>query len=246
MTAAEQNLTVGTRLAIVRHGEAYCNLLESFIGGHVGCRGLTPLGVRQVEVLADRLSRTGEFAQGRRGRHEHLAARDTDDRDFDGRAQRHPVHLGVRALRAPSRRSRRYDVGRLRGPLPPRFAPGRRSASTAFAGRRELGRVLRPCRTEPVGCRTADFAGGFVVVVAHGGIIDASMIKFLQLPEHGTGCIPSTPRSPSGSTSGADGDSCVTTTPRTSICSVNPNCAGRRPTGCTQDRSPEDRRRDLP
>jgi probable phosphoglycerate mutase len=50
-----------TRIVLVRHGEAVCNV-EGVIGGVNGCRGLTPSGVDQVRALAGRLSRTGELA----------------------------------------------------------------------------------------------------------------------------------------------------------------------------------------
>jgi probable phosphoglycerate mutase len=50
-----------TRLVLVRHGEAVCNV-EGIVGGMLGCRGLTDRGRGQVEALADRLARTGELA----------------------------------------------------------------------------------------------------------------------------------------------------------------------------------------
>ena len=50
----------GTRLVLVRHGEAACNV-NGVVGGVVGCTGLTALGVAQAEALRDRLARTGEL-----------------------------------------------------------------------------------------------------------------------------------------------------------------------------------------
>jgi 2,3-bisphosphoglycerate-dependent phosphoglycerate mutase len=50
-----------TRVVLVRHGEAECNV-SGVCGGPRGCHGLTPLGVRQVEALCDRLGSTGELA----------------------------------------------------------------------------------------------------------------------------------------------------------------------------------------
>jgi len=49
-----------TRLILVRHGEADSNV-SGVLGGAVGCTGLSPLGVRQAEALAERLRRTGEL-----------------------------------------------------------------------------------------------------------------------------------------------------------------------------------------
>ncbi|HLH27904.1 MAG TPA: histidine phosphatase family protein [Acidimicrobiales bacterium] len=50
-----------TRLVLVRHGEAVCNV-TGVCGGVVGCGGLTDVGRRQVEELRDRLARSGELA----------------------------------------------------------------------------------------------------------------------------------------------------------------------------------------
>ncbi|HYD09605.1 MAG TPA: histidine phosphatase family protein, partial [Acidimicrobiales bacterium] len=49
-----------TRLVLIRHGESVAQV-EGFVSGHDTCRGLSPLGRRQVEALRDRLSRTGEI-----------------------------------------------------------------------------------------------------------------------------------------------------------------------------------------
>jgi broad specificity phosphatase PhoE len=49
-----------TRLVLVRHGEAVCNV-AGVCGGPVGCEGLTDLGRRQVEALRERLLGTGEL-----------------------------------------------------------------------------------------------------------------------------------------------------------------------------------------
>jgi len=48
------------RIVLVRHGEAVCNV-SGIVGGKTGCTGLTDLGRRQVQALADRLVRTGEL-----------------------------------------------------------------------------------------------------------------------------------------------------------------------------------------
>ena len=50
-----------TRIVLVRHGEATCNI-KGVVGGVRGCTGLTDLGRRQVAALAARLTATGEFA----------------------------------------------------------------------------------------------------------------------------------------------------------------------------------------
>lgn len=50
-----------TRLVLVRHGEARCNV-TGVCGGRRGCTGLTERGVAQVVALRDRLLATGELA----------------------------------------------------------------------------------------------------------------------------------------------------------------------------------------
>jgi probable phosphoglycerate mutase len=53
--------TAATRLVLIRHGEAVCNV-SGVCGGRLGCGGLTDLGRRQVAALRDRLALTGELA----------------------------------------------------------------------------------------------------------------------------------------------------------------------------------------
>ncbi len=50
-----------TRLILIRHGEAACNVW-GVCGGPKGCTGLTSHGIRQVEALRNRLLVTGELA----------------------------------------------------------------------------------------------------------------------------------------------------------------------------------------
>jgi 2,3-bisphosphoglycerate-dependent phosphoglycerate mutase len=49
-----------TRLFLIRHGESVAQV-EGFVSGHDTCRGLSDLGRRQVEALRDRLLRSGEI-----------------------------------------------------------------------------------------------------------------------------------------------------------------------------------------
>ncbi|MBW4029136.1 MAG: histidine phosphatase family protein [Acidobacteria bacterium] len=50
----------GTRLLLVRHGEAGCNV-AGVVGGPRGCTGLTERGRDQARALAHRVERTHEF-----------------------------------------------------------------------------------------------------------------------------------------------------------------------------------------
>jgi probable phosphoglycerate mutase len=53
--------TAATRVVLIRHGEAVCNV-SGVCGGRIGCTGLTDRGRAQVEALRDRLLLTGELA----------------------------------------------------------------------------------------------------------------------------------------------------------------------------------------
>jgi broad specificity phosphatase PhoE len=53
--------TTATRVVLIRHGEAVCNV-SGVCGGRIGCTGLTERGRAQVEALRDRLLLTGELA----------------------------------------------------------------------------------------------------------------------------------------------------------------------------------------
>jgi probable phosphoglycerate mutase len=49
-----------SRIVLIRHGEAECNV-SRIVGGPKGCSGLTDLGYRQVAALADRLYESAEL-----------------------------------------------------------------------------------------------------------------------------------------------------------------------------------------
>ncbi len=51
----------GTRLVLIRHGEAQCNV-QGIMGGPKGCGGLTERGQRQARALRERLVGSREFA----------------------------------------------------------------------------------------------------------------------------------------------------------------------------------------
>jgi probable phosphoglycerate mutase len=57
-TSTDADLT--TRLVLIRHGESNATV-ERRIRGHRTCSGLSPLGHEQADALAERLRRTGEL-----------------------------------------------------------------------------------------------------------------------------------------------------------------------------------------
>jgi broad specificity phosphatase PhoE len=50
-----------TRVVLIRHGEATCNV-TGVVGGHTGCTGLSDVGRAQAHALRTRLLETGELA----------------------------------------------------------------------------------------------------------------------------------------------------------------------------------------
>lgn len=185
MQEPEAVVDVGTRLAIVRHGEAVCNA-ESFVGGPKSCRGLTALGIRQSEVLAERLRRTGELAGAsalwtselpRAFQTAELLAPALGDLAIERSTSLCEREPGEADGLSWAEFTRRYGRSSTPGDQPESpFAPGGESW-VGFVGR--AATALRKL--------AARYSGGLVVVVAHGGIIDASLIAFLDLPEHGNG-----------------------------------------------------------
>ncbi|HUZ21948.1 MAG TPA: histidine phosphatase family protein [Acidimicrobiales bacterium] len=173
----------GTRLAIVRHGEAVCNV-EDFIGGHEGCRGLTKRGVRQAEALAERLRRTGELAGAaalwtsvlpRAVETAEIIApslRDLPVQRSCGLCERHPGEADGLTWAEYERRYLRISLPGDDPELP--LSPG---------GESWIDFVDRASAS--LAALAADHPGQLLVVVAHGGVIDASVIRFLGLPDHG-------------------------------------------------------------
>jgi broad specificity phosphatase PhoE len=54
----------GTRLMLIRHGESFANA-DGLAGGPIGDGGLTPLGQRQAQALADRLVMSQELSEAK-------------------------------------------------------------------------------------------------------------------------------------------------------------------------------------
>ena len=176
----------GTRLVVVRHGEATCNA-EDYIGGHGSCRGLTARGRAQVAALGRRLRRTGELEGPAavwtsvlpRARQTGAAVAEALGVEVAGArcdlCERHPGEADGLTWAA-------YEARYARTPLPSGagddlpFAPGGESW-TAFVDR--AAGALEDLAVA--------HAGRLVVAVAHGGVVDASLIAFLGLPARADG-----------------------------------------------------------
>ena len=172
---------VRTRLVLVRHGEAECNVAKRF-GGPVGCTGLSTGGRRQVERLRDRLARTGELGDATAlyastlpraiqtaeilneaiGHHEVA----TDERV----CELHPGDADNMTFVEYESTYFAAGSGRWRDDPSVPTAPGGESW-TGFLDRVEAALVDLTDR----------HAGGAVVVACHGGVVDASMLRFLAM-----------------------------------------------------------------
>jgi probable phosphoglycerate mutase len=172
-----------TRIVLVRHGQAECNL-NRVVGGVKGCTGLTALGREQVAALADRLYESGEL-RGATALYSSVLARAVETAE----GLRAVVGSGPDAL-GPVRR--RCDLCELhpgacdamswedvvatfgvpdwdRDPTRP-IAPGGESWSSFVP--RAAGAVREVLRDHP---------GELVVAVVHAGVIEATMISFLEV-----------------------------------------------------------------
>lgn len=183
MTVIRPPIEQGTRLVIVRHGEAVSNA-EDTVGGHLTCKGLTEHGRRQVEALATRLVRTEELS-GAVALYSSILRRAIETAEIlapalGGLAIRQTCDLCERHVgEADGLTWQEYEdrYGALKpGDDPEReMAPGGESW-VGFLDRAESALYAVMMR----------HPGGLVVVAGHGGIIGASIVRFLELPDHGS------------------------------------------------------------
>ena len=163
-----------TNLYIVRHGEAICNV-ERFVGGETGCQGLTERGHAQVERLAQWLARgklkvdvlyASTFRRARETA-QPLAEALNLPVQWDDDLQEH--RPGEADGLAGSEAEERYGHIPLTDPYRA-AAPGSESvAGFLVRAGTALDRIVR------------EHQGQTVMVVAHGGVVDASFHLFLGL-----------------------------------------------------------------
>ncbi len=172
-----------TRLVLVRHGEAICNV-AGVVGGPKGCSGLTPRGRAQAARLADRLAATGELGEvgaiyasalPRAVETAEVVATVLSGRDGQPLAVRTDcalceLHPGdADGLTWDQYLARFEEPDWSADPTTP-LAPG---------GEGWSGFVFRAAAAlERVACA---HAGQTVVVVTHAGVVEASMLRFLPV-----------------------------------------------------------------
>ena len=168
----------GTRVVLVRHGEAACNV-GGIVGGRRGCTGLTPAGRRQAEALAARLLDTGELA-GATALYASVLARAQDTAAIVAPAIGAPAVVadcGLCELHPGEADGLTWDEFRHRYGEPDfdadpdaEVAPGGESWTTFVA--RAAAAVTGLAEAHP---------GALVVVVCHAGVIESTMVSFLPV-----------------------------------------------------------------
>ena len=173
-----------SRIVLVRHGEAECNL-NRIVGGRTGCTGLTDLGRAQVAALADRLYESGELRQAT-ALYSSVLPRATETaerlrpvvgrgptalgpvRERDDMSELHPGEADGLEWKDVVERFGVPDWDH--DPTVP-IAPGGESWSEFVA--RAAGAVRDVLRRHP---------GELVVAAVHAGVVEATMIDFLGVP----------------------------------------------------------------
>ncbi len=182
VAAANRSIAPGTRLAIIRHGEAVSNV-EDRLEGHESCGGLTERGRRQVAALAERLERTGEL-DGASALYASLLRRAVETAEMLA-----PALGGLKVQRTCSLCERhvgeadgmtwteyeaRYGCERPGLDDDRELSPGGESWA-GFLDRAEDG-LYTVMERHP---------SELIVVAGHGGIVGASLIRFLGIGRNG-------------------------------------------------------------
>lgn len=167
----------------MRHGEAECNVAKRF-GGPLGCTGLSVHGRSQVERLRDRLQRTGELAETT-ALYASTLPRAIETGEILNEAVGHlqlvadervcELHPGEADNMTFVDYTSTYlaeGSGRWGDDPSVPTAPGGESW-TGFLDR------VQGALTD----LSDRHAGGTVLVACHGGVVDASMLRFLQMDE---------------------------------------------------------------
>jgi probable phosphoglycerate mutase len=182
--AAARSIASGTRLVIIRHGEAVSNA-EDTLGGHETCRGLTEHGRRQVEALADRLRRTREL-DGAAALYTSILRRAVETAEIIAPALGNlPIektcslcerHAGEADGMTWTEYEAKYGIEKPGVDDDRELSPGGESWA-GFLDRAEDA-MYAVMERHP---------GELVVIAGHGGLIGTSVIRFLGVADNGAG-----------------------------------------------------------
>jgi probable phosphoglycerate mutase len=173
-----------TRVVLIRHGEAICNV-SGIVGGHAGCTGLSPLGRRQADALRARLVHSGELA-GAAALYASVLARALETGGIasvgigDGTA---PVgDCDLCELHPGEADGLTWDEFRVRYGEPDFDA----DPDSVVAPGGESWRSFVARASQAVTRLAQAHRGELVVVVCHAGVIESTMLAFLPVaPERG-------------------------------------------------------------
>jgi probable phosphoglycerate mutase len=167
---------------LVRHGESNATV-ERRIGGHRTCSGLSPLGHKQAEALAERLARTGEigadvliasnFARALETA-EHLSPVWDLEVEVDPALGEHDPGDDVDGMTFADFIA--AHPGWSWGPDP--YASGFPGGETIAAFHLRVGTAVSRIVRE--------HAGQTIVIVCHGGVIDAVLRQLMRAPMTGS------------------------------------------------------------
>jgi len=168
-----------TRLVFVRHGESNVSV-ERRIGGSLTCTGLSPLGRKQAEALAERLAHTGELRADVLVTSTMPRARETAEIISAGLGDLDlVVDEGVREHEpGPDVDGLRYDefvdrYGMTDWTIDPYTTGFPGGETIAGFQHRAAAAIFRLAKAH---------AGRTIVVVCHGGVIDVAFRALLNLP----------------------------------------------------------------
>ena len=180
VTSADSAPLERTRLVLIRHGESR-STIDRVVGGHEGCGGLTDRGVLQAKALYERLARTGELAEAttlltsvlpRAVQTAEIIAPALGDLSIAQHCELCEIHPGEGDGLTWEEFGARYrPEGLATGNPYKAVAPGGESWAGFFE---RVGEALLRAAT--------DHAGETVVVVCHGGVVEATFATLGNLP----------------------------------------------------------------
>ena len=180
VTSADAARPEPTRLVLIRHGESR-STVDRVVGGHQGCTGLTDRGVLQAKALYERLARTGELAGAtalltsilpRAIETAEIIAPALGGLTVEQRCELCEIHPGeADGITWEEFGSRYRPEGLASGNPYQAMTPDGESWGGFFV---RVGEALLRAAT--------DHAGRTVVVVCHGGVIEATFATLGNLP----------------------------------------------------------------